>query len=160
MPTLGDYSSILEIGIGLNLAVSYIGTFVEPSIRRAENEMGQFRWWIDAPGRLGQVSGRSLDPADFEESLSEWITEADSMKRSIKKHRTLPTTISLAAAALLFSGLFFPFVPVSTWGLIGLAFLALVPVFGGAMYVWCRTRGERRSEREKARAANGVLIGR
>ncbi len=77
MPTLSDYSSILEIGIGLNLAVSYIGTFVEPSIRRAEAEIVQFRWWVDGPERLKQISGRPLKLPTSKEALSEWTAEFD-----------------------------------------------------------------------------------
>ena len=157
MPTLGDYSSILEIGIGLNLAVSYVGTFVEPSIQRAASEITRFRWWTDAPERLTQIAGRQYDPADFEEALSEWVADADSMKRSIERHRKLPTILSLAAAFILFFGLCFPGFSIPSWTWAPLAVLALLPI-GGAAYVWCRTRNERRAQRSRAKAATGLLM--
>lgn len=159
MPTIGDYSSVSEVGIAVNLAVTYINTFVEPSISTAERQISRFRWWVDDPKRLQKIRGKHLDVEDFEEALSEWSHEFDLMEASIKRHRKIPTRISLLSALVLCVTLFFHDLEICELGIALLGILAFVPVLGGAAYVWGRTRDVRRSERSAAFKANRLITG-
>jgi hypothetical protein len=158
MLTLGDYSSLLEIGFGLNLAVSYVNLFVNPSVLRAERGLAGFRWWVDAPERLHEVEGKRLDAEEFEEALANWTDAIDRMTRAIDKHRKWPTGLALVAACLLYTAMYFPSAPAQTRELIAIAVLSILPVVGGSIYLWFRTKSERVAERQACKSANSLFV--
>lgn len=158
MSTLANYSSILEIGFGLNLAISYISVFINPAVSRSEAEIARFQWWVENPERLESIGSKKLTPADFEDALSAWLYEAGRMRRAIERHRRIPTALAIIAAALLYVALWFPTVEVGNWGPLFLLLLSFGPIMGGSTYLWARTRRERDKERAACDAANKLFI--
>lgn len=158
MPTLSDYSSILEIGFGLNLAVSYINMFVSPALKRAENEIARFSWWVENPERLQAIGGKKLAPAEFEDALSNWLYDAGRMRRAIERHQRFPTYSAFFASVALFVGLLFPDLEVGKIELSVVVALSIGPVVLGSLYLWYRTKKERRAERKACDVANKLFI--
>jgi hypothetical protein len=157
MLTMGDYSSVSEIGIGVNLAVAYISIFVEPSINRAQKQIDQFRWWTEEPERIELVRRRTLSAEDLEDALTEWCQEFELMTDAIRRHSKFPICVSSVSALCLCATLFAPSLPVNALAVFALGGLAFAPVLLGAGYVWWRTSSERESERKMAKRANGLL---
>lgn len=158
MPNIGEYSSVIQIGFGLNLAVSYVNLFVNPAQSRAERDVARFSWWIERPQRLEEVVGRKLDLAEFEEALSHWLQKTDRMTRSIETHRRGPICFALLAALVLYFSMLFPSVQLAIWSIAAIVFLSVGPVVLGSGYLWYRTRDDRAAERQACNKANKLFM--
>jgi hypothetical protein len=158
MPNIGEYSSVIQIGFGLNLAVSYVNLFVNPALSRAERDVARFSWWIETPERLKEVAGKKLDLAEFEEALSHWLQKIDRMTHAIETHRRGPICCALLAALALYVSMLFTSVQLGTLSIAAIVFLSIAPVILGSGYLWFRTREERAAEREACRRANNLFM--
>ncbi|RTL94646.1 MAG: hypothetical protein EKK31_30415 [Hyphomicrobiales bacterium] len=158
MPNIGEYSSVIQIGFGLNLAVSYVNLFVNPALSRAERDVARFSWWIETPERLKEVVGKKLALAEFEEALSHWLQKTDRMTHAIEMHRRGPIFCALSAALALYVSMLFPSVQLNIWSIGAIVFLSFAPVVLGSGYLWFRTREERAAEREACRKANKLFM--
>lgn len=158
MPTLSDYTSILEIGFGVNAAISYVYLFINPAIRKSEADITRFQWWVENPERLKSMVGRNLDLEEFEDALTNWIFTAERMNKAIERHQRFPIFCALLSAVILFAAFFFQDVVATNLILIGVSFLCFAPVILGSAYLWYRTSSERSAERAACQKANGLFI--
>lgn len=158
MPTIAEYSSVIQIGFGLNLAVSYVNLFVNPALSRAERDVARFSWWIETPERLKEVAGKNLYLAEFEEALSHWLQKTDRMTQAIERYRRGPVCFSLLAASALYISMLFPSVQLNIWTIAAIVFVSIAPVVLGSGYLWLRTRDDRAAERQACRKANKLFM--
>lgn len=158
MPTVAEYSSVIQVGFGLNLAVSYVNLFVNPALSRSQRDVERFSWWIESPERLAEIAGKHLDPAEFEEALSHWLQKADRMKLAIEKHQRGPVFFALIAALALYVLMLFPAIELSIWDIAAMVFTSVAPVILGSAYLWLRTSEERVAERDACNKANRLFM--
>lgn len=157
MSTISDYSSVLEIGFGLNAAASYVGVFINPSLTSARAELDRFVWWVEHPDRALPNMAESTTLEECEDKLVSWEQAYDNLSRKVKRLSQWPIGFCIAAAVGCFLLLLVPDVPVNAVGLFFVSCLVFAPSVVGALFVWFASRRLRRRERTKAQRAKDLF---
>jgi hypothetical protein len=157
MATLGDYSSVFEIGITLNLASSYINLFINPAMTKAEKELSNFRWWHENPQQLEAIRGKKVDPGQIEESYAEWFEKFGVLQKKVEKLSKQISILTVFSAVVLYLMLFFPELPATLLVVLLAVVFSIGPLICGACYLWIRSRTERVAERRTASNAKEIF---
>lgn len=157
MSSVSDYTSILEIGFGLNAAASYVGAFINPALKISREEIDRFRWWIDNPDRARSLLSEGKSMEDCEDRLVSWEHAYDNLARKVKQLSQIPIGFSIAAALGCVFVLMLPEMSVTDFGLLALMTLVVGPSLGGAAYTWFASREVQQKERLQAKRANDLF---
>jgi hypothetical protein len=155
--TISDFTSLLEIGFGVNVAASYLSVFVSPLLDRASREIDKFRWLLDNPEKAAKALLNGTTVADLEDRFVEWERLLNKLERTTERVRQKPTGFCIAAALSCFVLLFFPSLHVDILGAVGIGFLAIGPSLLGALFVWRVTDKDRVGERKAADRTKSLI---
>lgn len=157
MSTISDYSSLLEIGFGLNAAASYVGVFINPVLTSSKAELDRYRWWVEHPERAlpNMVEGTTAE--DCEDRLVSWERSYSNLEIKTRQVSQWPIGVNVSAAAGCFLFLLIPDMAINPIGLIALVSLVLAPSTIGGLFVWFGTEELRRRERTQAQRAHSLF---